>query len=119
MVVRCKSIRKLNNNKRIHIKDLPATIICAIHNKNYRIDESRKLVEPIADKLKAELLKIGPIGFNNGINPIGNCAENNSANYLMLKKRSIKLKDITFSKAYRPRTAQKIKRCNNCKILFD
>lgn len=118
MIKRCKSIRKLVKKIKIPQKDLPATIIAATCNRNYKIDESRNLIEPIAPALKSRLLNLGTIGSNNGVNIIGRCAENLTANYLMLFKKAKNIKDIKFTKAYRPRTARVIKRCDNCINIF-
>ena len=51
--------------------------------------------------------------------PIGYCAEQNSANRLLLdKKDGVSLEDIRFSIAIRPKTGEVIPYCNNCKTLF-
>lgn len=118
MITRCKSIRNIAKKIKIPKNDLPATIIAAVYNRCYKIDECRDLVEPIAELLKTRLLHLGPIGSYNGVNNIGRCAENITANYLMLFKKAKNIHDIEFTKAYRPRTARVIKRCNNCISIF-
>ncbi|KIQ22943.1 hypothetical protein RT99_05390 [Flavobacterium sp. MEB061] len=119
IINRCKSIRNIGKKIKIPERDLPATIIGAIYNRHYKIDESRTLNEPIDPSLKSKLTnKLGKIGTDNGINVIGRCAENQTANYLLLFKKAKKIENIKFTKAYRPRTARVIKRCNNCLNIF-
>lgn len=118
MVVRCKSIRNIAKKIKIPRKDLPATIVGAIYNRYYKIDECRDLLDPIAEPLREKLLNLGPIGWHNGTNKIGRCAENLTANYLLLFKRAKKIENIEFTKAYRPRTARVVKRCDNCIETF-
>lgn len=115
----CKSIRNIGKKIKIPERDLPATIIGALYNKHYKIDESRTLNEPIDPSLRSKLINVlGNIGTNNGINIIGRCAENQTANHLLLYKKAKNIKNIKFTKAYRPRTARVIKRCNNCLNIF-
>jgi len=118
MICRCKSIRNIAKKIKIPQHDLPATIVGGIYNRSYKIDECKDLIEPIAEPLKIRLLNLGSIGSDNGVNKIGRCAENLTANYLMLFKKAKKIEDIEFTKAYRPRTARVIKRCDNCINIF-
>ena len=54
-------------------------------------------------------------------NKLGHCAEQRAANDLLYKMRDRKrkIKDILFSKAFRPRTMKEISMCDNCCYVFD
>lgn len=71
------------------------------------------------------LIKLGQIGTkskkrnkNGRKNTIGKCAEIKAAYNINSKVRILNLKDIEFTKAYKPRTQQIIDRCENCKFTF-
>ena len=51
-------------------------------------------------------------------NTIGRCAEFRAANKLLLDNPDLKLKDIKFTKAKRPRTGQARPYCDNCVNIF-
>ncbi|MET3030596.1 hypothetical protein [Flavobacterium johnsoniae] len=76
---------------------------------------------PLFNKLK----KIGQIGRRSNKNIIkgkrnfvGKCAEVKASYAINKKNRITNISDIEFTKAYRPRTMQTIKRCNNCVYIF-
>lgn len=50
--------------------------------------------------------------------PIGNCAEQHSANIFMKQLGVNDLNDLYFSKAMRPRTKEVFDYCDNCKDIF-
>lgn len=49
---------------------------------------------------------------------LGRCAEFRAANELLLTNPGLKLKDIQFTPAIRPRTREVVPRCENCKIYL-
>ncbi|MES2827846.1 MAG: hypothetical protein V4687_06820 [Bacteroidota bacterium] len=68
-------------------------------------------------KLKDKLLSFGKIGENVNGSSVGCCAEVNASNDIYIS-HSIELKDISLSKAYRPRTMQVKEKCHICKSTF-
>ena len=98
---------------------LPATIIgCEYRNKR-KVDKSGSVPNPLQNYLKAELVKIGPIGSKANDNFIGCCCEVRSSNQILVElKKQAKLTSITFTEAVRPRTGQIIDRCENCKLVY-
>ncbi|MEZ2686638.1 hypothetical protein ACBQ20_17850 [Proteus vulgaris] len=51
-------------------------------------------------------------------NTLGRCAEFRAANELMLSNPNLKVKDIQFTPAVRPRTGEVVPRCDNCTNMF-
>ena len=97
---------------------IPATIIGAEHREIMETDHSGKVPNPLANKLEKELLKIGPLSSKGIDNYIGCCCEVRAANKIILKRNSVPILDINFTKAIRPRTGQIIRRCQNCRQVF-
>ena len=51
-------------------------------------------------------------------NTLGRCAEFKAANELLLNNPALKIADIKFTSAIRPRTGEVIPRCDNCIGIF-
>lgn len=68
------------------------------------------------ERLKNQLKKIGELGKRpSGRNQyLGNCAEQNACNEILKRNPKIKLKQVKYSLAYRPRTSEVKKYCLNC-----
>ena len=67
-----------------------------------------------------EFKKLGVLGKGSihDKNPIGNCAEQHSANNLIRVCNIKKLNHLYFSESVRPRTMEIYAPCNNCRFLF-
>ena len=73
----------------------------------------------IAPELRAYAERLGGLGVKTACgNTIGRCAEFRAANELLLKNPGLKLSDIKFTPAIRPRTGQVVPRCDNCTNIF-
>lgn len=101
----------------------PATSIGGIYSNSMHIDHSKRLEDPIAEKLITRLLRLGTIGHQSTLcaNKIGSCCEVHVANKLILKHPSpmnLEIDRIKFTRARRPRTNQYIERCPNCVRVF-
>ena len=70
--------------------------------------------------IKSRLNALAPIGEKrNGCeNIVGACAEPHAANKVMSHFPGCKFEELQLSVAYRPRTARRIKNCQNCKDTF-
>jgi hypothetical protein len=97
---------------------LPATIIGAEHREIKKVDHSGKAPNPLCSKLERELVKIAPIGTKGIDNYVGCCCEVRVANQIISIRHSVPIEDIVFTQARRPRTGQKIRRCQNCRQVF-
>ena len=65
------------------------------------------------------MLKLGRLGIKTSCgNRLGRCAEFRAANELLLNNPNIKLKDIQFTQAVRPRNGKPVPRCENCTNVF-
>jgi hypothetical protein len=94
------------------------TIIGAEHKEIRKVDGSGSVPEPLAQKLKIELIKIAPLGTKGIDNYVGCCAEVRASNKIILSRNSAQIEKIRFTDAIRPRTGQRIKRCKNCNKVF-
>lgn len=73
----------------------------------------------IAPELQAYADKLGGLGVKTSCgNTLGRCAEFRAANELLLNNPNLKLKDIQFTQAVRPRTGEVVPRCENCTNIF-
>jgi hypothetical protein len=97
---------------------LPATIIGVEHHKIQVVDHSGKHPDPICSKLEKELIKIAPLGTKGIDNYVGCCCEVRASNQIILSRPSVPISALIFTTAIRPRTGQKIRRCQNCKQIF-
>lgn len=100
-------------------KDHPAAVIGA--GKSYFKNVNRSgPISPhlISSKLRIKLLTIGEMYAPVNGNFLGCCAEVNAANRVLHKLPHLKLYEIDFANARRPRTMQIIPPCLNCKITF-
>ncbi|HDQ4280826.1 hypothetical protein AWW73_17725 [Acinetobacter lactucae] len=101
----------------------PATSIGGIYSNFKHLDYSQRLISPVAPKLTYRLSKLGKIGEKSSLcnNIIGSCCEVHVTNNLLLKHPNplnLKIDNIKFTRARRPRTNQYIKRCPNCTFIF-
>lgn len=97
---------------------LPATIIGVEHRQLQAVDHSGKVPDPICRKLETELVKIAPLGKKGFDNYVGCCCEVRASNQIILKRHSIPIAGLIFTRAIRPRTGQTIRRCKNCRNIF-
>ena len=73
----------------------------------------------IAPELQAYAEKLGGLGVKTACgNTLGRCAEFRAANELLLNNPGLKLSDIKFTSAIRPRTGEVVPRCENCTNIF-
>ncbi|NCH53653.1 hypothetical protein [Cronobacter muytjensii] len=73
----------------------------------------------IAPELQAYADRLGGLGVKTACgNTLGRCAEFRAANEFLLANPSLKVKDIQFTPAIRPRTGEVVPRCENCKNIF-
>jgi len=99
----------------------PATAIGAVDPTTGRIVtmSSGPVPAVIAPELKAYADSLGGLGVKTACgNTIGRCAEFRAANELMLSNPRLKLEDIKFTAAVRPRSGLPVPRCDNCKNIF-
>lgn len=99
----------------------PATAIGAVDPTTGRIVtmSSGPVPAVIAPELKAYADSLGGLGVKTACgNTIGRCAEFRAANELMLANPRLKLEDIKFTAAVRPRSGLPVPRCDNCKNIF-
>ncbi|MCU7280658.1 filamentous hemagglutinin N-terminal domain-containing protein [Pseudomonas peradeniyensis] len=73
----------------------------------------------IAPELVAYAERLGGLGVKTACgNTLGRCAEFRAANELLLNNSRLKLSDIKFTSAIRPRTGEVVPRCDNCIGMF-
>lgn len=100
-------------------KMYPSAIVGAEFSYFKRVDKSGPINPNILVKnLRNSLVAIGNLFTRVNGNTIGCCAEVNCANQILKERPYLKLNQIIFSKAFRPRTMQEIPQCNNCKQTF-
>ena len=100
-------------------KMYPSVVVGAEFSYFKRVEKSGPINPNIlVITLRNNLVKIGDLYTKVNGNTIGCCAEVNSANQILIKRPFLKLDQIEFSKALRPRTMQEIPKCNNCKLTF-
>lgn len=85
---------------------------------SYRLLPIHKYLKPT----KALLSKLGKIGntslITNTTNIIGKCAEVKAVNNIFKRESKLSVADVSFTQAIRPRTLEKIPRCQNCTQIF-
>ena len=100
--------------------EYPATVVGAEYSYFKVVDKSGPILPTILVKILSKRLnKIGTLYDKVNGNTLGCCAEINSANKILLKRPSLEVNKITFSKALRPRTMQIVPVCQNCKETFE
>ncbi|UUC44030.1 hypothetical protein [Flavobacterium cerinum] len=86
---------------------------------SHRILPAHKYLKPIKTLL---LNKLGQIGHESNRtrtpNIIGKCAEVKAFNNLLKRESKLSENNVIFTKAIRPRTLEKILRCENCEKIF-
>lgn len=99
----------------------PATAIGAVDPITGKIVTTSNGAIPttIAPELQSYADKLGGLGVKTACgNTLGRCAEFRAANELLLSNPNLKLKDIQFTPAVRPRTGEVVPRCENCTNMF-
>ncbi|MBC3205760.1 filamentous hemagglutinin N-terminal domain-containing protein [Pseudomonas sp. SWRI111] len=99
----------------------PPTVIGAVDPWTGKIVTSSSGTVPttIAPELKAYADSLGGLGVKTACgNTLGRCAEFRAANELLLNNPKLRLKDIAFTPAIRPRTGEVVPRCENCINIF-
>ncbi|MEG8232726.1 filamentous hemagglutinin N-terminal domain-containing protein [Pseudomonas orientalis] len=99
----------------------PPTVIGAVDPLTGRIVTTSSGAVPttIAPELQAYADKLGGLGVKTTCgNTLGRCAEFRAANELLLSNPGLKLNDIKFTPAVRPRTGEVVPRCENCTNIF-
>ena len=73
-----------------------------------------------SDKIKQRLEALAPIGDKRPgcKNTVGACAEPHAADKVLKSFPGCNMNELQFSDAYRPRTARRIRNCQNCKDTF-
>lgn len=89
------------------------------HN-SHKKDELKGLHPEIVCELKKRLGPIGKNSSNGCKNGIGCCAENFAASEVLKKMNCSHyvLSNLSFTKAFRPRTGEMFDWCLNCKTMF-
>ncbi|WP_239646774.1 filamentous hemagglutinin N-terminal domain-containing protein [Pseudomonas syringae] len=99
----------------------PPTVIGAVDPLTGKIvtTSSGAVPDVIAPELAAYAESLGGLGVKTACgNTLGRCAEFRAANELLLSNPGLKLKDIKFTPAIRPRTGEVVPRCDNCTSIF-
>ena len=125
----CDNVRIKRAGKKVDVRDYPSAVSsCASSWDNYdlaAIQTSGKVVKTSYNKvpeLESVLtIKLGTIGTNQGLckNYIGACAEPHAAREVIKEKPNVKVNDLVFSYAYRPRTKSVVRYCKNCLEVFN
>ncbi|WP_125719603.1 hypothetical protein [Flavobacterium ustbae] len=107
--------------KLISFKFKPAVVIGAEYNGKRVFSYSKPCDSNMRNSLRNKLRELGDLYIqkNGKGNPIGNCAEVNVSQKLMIGNSTIPLDKIIFSTPIRPRTKQPVPICDNCKHTFD
>lgn len=73
-----------------------------------------------SEEIRERLEALAPIGEKRSgcNNTVGACAEPHAADNVIKAFSGCKMNELQFSDAYRPRTARRIKNCQNCKDTF-
>ena len=102
-----------------NIKQYPAAVVGAEHSHLTEIARSSKApVLPLVARLRERLEILGRIDSRVNGNYLGRCAEVRASNKILVNRPSVKVKDIDFTEAIRPRTMQFVKTCDNCRQTF-
>lgn len=102
-------------------KYIPPTAIGAVDPITGKIvtTSSGSIPTTIAPELQSYAEQLGGLGVKTACgNTLGRCAEFRAANELLLSNPSLKLKDILFTPAVRPRSGKFIPLCENCTNMF-
>ncbi|MBR9847346.1 MAG: hypothetical protein GYB35_15140 [Algicola sp.] len=100
-------------------KNYVAMVVGAEFSRYKNVNRSKLLCSTeMVSKLEKKLKTLGDLYTKRNGNTIGCCAEVNAANDILRKNSYLDLNDIVFSTPIRPRTQQKMKMCNNCKLTF-
>lgn len=101
------------------LKKYPSVVIGAEFSRFKRVDKSGPISpSSLVKTLRNKLSNIGTLFTKVNGNTVGCCAEINSANQILVCRPYLRLNQIEFSKAIRPRTMQEIPKCKNCKLTF-
>lgn len=99
----------------------PPTVIGAVDplTGNIVTASSGTVPSQVAPELQAYADELGGLGVKTACgNTLGRCAEFRAANELLLSNPNLKLSDIKFTPAIRPRTGVVVPRCDNCTNIF-
>lgn len=86
---------------------------------NHPYITDKQLIAELDYRLLRKLKVLGPLARKRNKNYLGNCAEVHASNKVLKQNNIIKLDQIAFSLAYRPRTLQVIDYCQNCLDTFN
>ena len=117
-------LQSLLNNSIQNLKKLkltPATAIGAVDPISGKmiVATNGDIPTKIAPQLLEYANKLGGVGVKTACgNVLGRCAEFRAANELMLNNKLLKIEDIVWTKAVRPRNGAKVERCENCTNIF-
>jgi hypothetical protein len=106
--------------KLIGLKFKPAVAIGAEYDGKRTFSYSKPCDSTMRNSLRKKLRELGDlyIQVNGKGNPIGNCAEVNVVQRLMIGNRGLDISRVSFSTPIRPRTKQEVLICDNCKHTF-
>lgn len=123
-------IQKLYSTRRFKLTidhenyELVACSIAAKGKKFFSFGTSHRLLpmHKYLNPTKTLLRPLGIIGgqstITNTSNIIGKCAEVKAINNIFKRESKLSVTDVSFTKAIRPRTLEKIPRCQNCTQIF-
>ena len=116
----CRYVKESKKMPKIY--DYPSVIVgCYTNYHRLYIDTSHSRPDySSAPVLETALNDLGGIGKkrNECKNTIGYCAEPHAA-LITLQETKQSINKLRFTTAYRPRTGEKIKYCDNCKEIFN
>lgn len=116
---------KRHHGKTPKYKDYPATVVsCSSKGSSiHKVEHSRSCQNYKFDSRILDVLKtIGNVDGKSNIkdcdNRVGHCAEPHAANEMIKTSAKLKVADLEFGFAVRPRTKEIIPYCGNCKATF-
>lgn len=124
----CNKLKTSSPRQRLRQRDYPAAVVACSDSwcnvNNYSIAQCGKVDSNTyrdVPALETSLANLGCIGSirSQCKNRIGSCAEPHAAKAVMLLNSKVKVNDLVFSYAYRPRTKSVIRYCRNCTGVFN
>lgn len=120
---RVKKMRRDHPDVKHRITDYAAaTIACGYKRSGstFKGYSASPVGHKYTEKIKRRLETLAPIGDKRPgcKNTVGACSEPHAADKVMKTFPGCKMDELQFSDAYRPRTAKRLRYCQNCKDTF-
>lgn len=107
---------------KIRDREYVATVVAGKGRKICSFGTSYEVPKEFSHQILQKLSALGEPGSASGLtntkNTIGKCAEVKSANHILLANNAENLAAIEFTISIRPRTSERIPRCQNCTNIF-